>query len=50
MIFGGRGDDTINLGSGDDVVYYRYDGEGTGDLESIDGNDTIEDLIGAMTF
>ena len=45
VIFGGRGDDTINLGSGDDVVvYYRYDGEGTGDLESIDGNDTIEDF------
>ena len=44
VLFGGRGDDTINLGSGDDVVYYRYDGESTGDLESIDGNDTIEDF------
>ena len=44
VIFGGRGDDTINLGSGDDVVYYRYDGVDTDDLESIDGNDTIEDF------
>ena len=31
-------------GSGDDVVYYRYDGVDTDDLESIDGNDTIEDF------
>ena len=44
VIFGGRGDDTINLGSGDDVVYYRYKGVDTDDLESIDGNDTIEDF------
>ena len=44
VIFGGKGDDTINLGSGDDVVYYRYDGVDTDDLESIDGNDTIEDF------
>ena len=44
MLFGGRGDDTINLGSGDDVVYYRYDGVGTDDLESIDGTDTINNF------
>ncbi len=44
VIFGGRGDDTINLGNGDGVVYYRYDGVDTDDLESIDGNDTIEDF------
>ena len=44
VLFGGKGDDTINLGSGDDVVYYRYDGEGTDDLESIDGNDTINNF------
>ena len=27
-IFGGKGDDIINLGGGKDFVFYRYDGDG----------------------
>ncbi len=37
-IFGGKGDDIINLGGGKDFVFYRYDGD---DSEAWDGGDKL---------
>ena len=43
-IFGGKGDDIINLGGGKDFVFYRYDGDDTDDTEASDGADVINDF------
>ena len=49
-IFGGKGDDIINLGGGKDFVFYRYDGDYTddsddsNDTEASDGADVINDF------
>ena len=43
-IFGGKGDDIINLGGGKDFVFYRYDGDDTDDSEASDGADVINDF------
>ena len=40
-IFGGKGDDTINLGEGQDFVFYRYDGMDATDSVAHDGADVI---------
>ena len=41
VIFGGKGDDTINLGLGADTVVYRYDGADATNLAAYDGGDVI---------
>ena len=52
LIFGGRGDDIINLGDGADFVLYRYDGVNDSDSVAFDGGDVInnfdldEDVLG----
>ena len=43
-IFGGKGDDIINLGGGKDFVFYRYDGDDSDDSEASDGADEINDF------
>ena len=43
-IFGGKGDDIINLGGGKDFVFYRYDGDDSDDSEASDGADVINDF------
>ena len=43
-IFGGKGDDIINLGEGKDFVFYRYDGRDTTDSVAHDGADVINDF------
>ena len=43
-IFGGRGDDIINLGDGKDFVYYRYDGMDKSDSAAFDGGDVINNF------
>ena len=44
LIFGGRGDDIINLGDGKDVVIYRYDGVDESDSAAFDGGDVINNF------
>ena len=44
LIFGGRGDDIINLGDGRDDVYYRYDGADKTDSAAFDGGDVINNF------
>ena len=44
LIFGGRGDDIINLGDGRDDVYYRYDGVDDSDSAAFDGGDVINNF------
>ena len=44
LIFGGRGDDIINLGDGTDHVYYRYDGVDESDYAAFDGGDVINNF------
>ena len=44
LIFGGRGDDIINLGDGADFVYYRYDGVDDSDPAAFDGGDVINNF------
>ncbi len=44
VIFGGQGDDTINLGAGRDTVIYRYDGTDKTNPAAIDGGDVINDF------
>ena len=44
LIFGGRGDDIINLGDGADFVYYRYDGADKTDSAAFDGADVINNF------
>ena len=44
LIFGGRGDDIINLGDGSDDVYYRYDGVDDSDSAAFDGGDVINNF------
>ena len=44
LIFGGRGDDIINLGDGRDDVYYRYDGADKTDSAAFDGADVINNF------
>ena len=44
LIFGGRGDDIINLGDGSDDVYYRYDGADDSDFAAFDGGDVINNF------
>ena len=44
LIFGGRGDDIINLGDGADFVYYRYDGADKTDSAAFDGGDVINNF------
>ena len=44
VLFGGKGDDIINLGDGKDFVYYRYDGDDSDDSEASDGGDEINDF------
>ena len=41
VIFGGQGDDTINLGAGRDTVIYRYDATDKTNPAAIDGGDVI---------
>ena len=43
-IFGGKGDDLINLGEGKDFVFYRYDGRDTTDSVAHDGADVVNDF------
>ena len=42
VIFGGKGDDTINLGAGRDTVIYRYDATDKTNPAAIDGGDVIK--------
>ena len=42
VIFGGQGDDTINLGAGRDTVIYRYDATDKTNPAAIDGGDVIK--------
>ena len=44
VIFGGQGDDTINLGAGRDTVIYRYDATDKTNPAAIDGGDVINDF------
>ena len=44
LIFGGRGDDIINLGDGMDFVIYRYDGADKTDSAAYDGGDVINNF------
>ena len=51
VLFGGKGDDIINLGldagdaaTGADIVIYRYDGMDTTDSVALDGSDTINNF------
>ena len=44
LIFGGKGDDIINLGNGADFVYYRYDGVDESDYAAFDGGDVINNF------
>ena len=46
VIFGGRGDDTVTLGDGEDIVIYRYAGASPNDgADTVNGFDLDEDYL-----